>query len=199
MRLTKIDNQAYLIPSWEEMAQLCFRLAQQILMSNIKFDRLTALAKGGLTWARTLLDYLQIKNLSVFQVKFYHNIGKVNKRAVIVQSLPVAVEKESLLLFDDVVDSGETLKIAKEYLYMCGAKKVVSASLFIKNWVKSKPDFYAKRTSAWIIFPHEVRETIQLLNEQWRGKKIEQSEIKKRLIKLGLSRKEIDFFLRRDL
>ncbi len=192
----KIDNQLYLAPSWEDTGLLCFSLAQKILPKNIHFDRLIALVKGGLTWSRALCDYLNIKRLSAFQVEFYSDVSKTNNRPIIVQSLPAVVEGETLLLIDDVVDSGETIKIAKEYLYMCGAKKVVSCSLFIKSWAKEKPDYYIEETNAWIIFPHEVREMIMLLNNSWRKKGVNKDQIKKRFYQIGLSKKEVDYFLK---
>lgn len=196
MKLTTIDNQKYLTPSWDDMGKICFSLAQQILSKNYRIDRLVALVKGGLTWSRTLLDYLDIENLSAFQVRFYRDIAKTKKCPVIVQSLPVVVEGENLLLFDDVVDSGETLKIGREYLYMCGAKKVYSASLYIKNWAKIKPDFYSKETGAWIIFPHEIRETIIYLSESWKQKGLKISQIENRLNTLGIPKEQIKYLLK---
>ena len=180
------------------MGSLCFTLAQEILKKGQEFDRLIALAKGGLTWSRTLLDYLKIPKVSTFQVKFYQDIGKTKREPIIVQSLPVTIEGEKILVFDDVADSGETLKIAKEYLKMCGAKRVSSATLFIKTWTKVKPDFHAQETDAWIIFPHEIREMIELLSAKWNKKGISQKEIKIRLLKIGLPKEQIKFFLNHD-
>lgn len=196
MKSTTIKDQLYLTPSWEDMGKLCFKLSQNILDKNYKFDRLVALVKGGLTWSRTLLDYLNIKNLSAFQVEFYNDITKTNSRPIIIQSLPAVIEGETILLFDDVVDSGETLRVAKEYLYMCGAKKVYSSSLYFKTWAKIKPDFYSASTSAWIIFPHEIRETITLLKNKWKLEKVSLDTMKKRFLQLGISKQEINFFIK---
>lgn len=196
MKSITSDNQLYLTPSWEDMGGLCFTLAQKILEKNYKFNRLVALVKGGLTWSRTLLDFLKIKNLSAFQIEFYKDITKTNSRPIIIQSLPAVIEGETILLFDDVVDSGETLRVAKEYLYMCGAKKVISCSLYIKDWAKIKPDFYSAHTKAWIIFPHEVNETISLLSQKWRKKGLNTSEVKNRLLTLGLPKNLVNYFLK---
>lgn len=195
MKVITIDNQKYITPSWEDMGNLCFDLSQKILSENGKYDRLIALVKGGLTWSRTLLDYLQIEHLSAFQVKFYQDIKKTDQKAVIVQSLPVVVEGESVLLFDDVVDSGETLDTAKQYLKMCGAKNITAASLFIKPWAKEKSDFYAENTDAWIIFPCEIRETITLLSKKWSSKNLTRKQVEEKLLQLNISQKEINLFL----
>lgn len=195
-KATVIDNQSYITPSWQYSGLLCFELAQKIISKKIQIDRLIALADGGLTWSKTLLDYLNIDKLSTLQIKFYQDIDKTNNRPIIVQSLATAVQNEKVLLFDDVVDSGQTLKVAKEYLLMCGARKVYTSSLFIKDWVQMKPDFYAANTKSWIIFPHEIREMTKLLYSKWKKAKVSENEIKKRLVKIGISKTEVDYFIK---
>ena len=197
MKKIILDDQSYITPTWEEMGRLCFNLSKTILAKNLRFDRLIALAKGGLTWSRTLADYLGIDKLSVTQIKFYSDIGKTHKQPVILQSLPVSIDQERVLLFDDVADSGETLKLAKDYLVMCGARNVSTATLFTKTWVGTKPDFVTATTNAWIIFPHEIREMITLLSKKWHG--VSHREKTKRLLTLGFPENQVNFFLNKKL
>jgi hypoxanthine phosphoribosyltransferase len=195
-RSVKFNNQKYLAPSLEEMGNLCFNLAKIIHAKKIqKFDRLIALAKGGLAWSRTLLDCLLIPELSSIQIRFYTHIGKAQNRPIIIQSLPIDVSGENILIFDDVADSGETLKVAKEYLILCGAKTVTTATLFIKTWTKTRPDFYSGKTSSWIIFPHDTREMINLLSKKWEKERLTKKEIAIRLIKIGLPKDRVLYFL----
>lgn len=79
MKTAVFDQKEFITLSWQEMGEICFRLSKKILAKKIKFDRIIALAKGGLTWSRTLSDYLKIDKLSVVQVKFYQDIGKTGK------------------------------------------------------------------------------------------------------------------------
>lgn len=196
MKSTIIDNQRYVTPSWEYMGKLCFKLSQEILNSNKKFDRLVALVKGGLTWSRTIVDYLNIPELSTFQVNLYTDIATKRNHPIITQSLPAVINGENILLFDEVVDTGETLKTACEYLKMRGTKSITTASLVYKPWSKTKPDFYAENVAAWVIFPHEIREMINLLKNKWRKTKISNKEIYNRLIKIGIQEEEIKYFLK---
>lgn len=197
MNKVNFGKESYIAPSWEEMGELCFELSKKILQKNQKFDRLIALVKGGLTWSRTMLDYLAISHISSFQVKFYSNIKRTDQKPIVIQALPIDVEGENILLFDDVADTGETLDIASNYLKMRGAKNISSATLFSKPWSKHKPDFYAQKTDAWIIFPHEIRETINLLSKNWQKKKLSKKEIYSRLIKTGLPEEQVEYFLKR--
>lgn len=192
----KNDSVSYLAPSWEEMGQLCFVVAKEILRSNPKFDRLIALAKGGWTWGRTMVDYLKVKNVASLQIQFYSDVYQTKSMPIIIQSLSMTISGEKILLFDDISDTGETLDVAQKYLKMCGAEEVITAVMFHKPWSKVKPDFHGVQTRAWVIFPHEIRESIRLIAKKWQKDKVSKKEIRERLIKIGLPEKEVRHFLR---
>jgi hypoxanthine phosphoribosyltransferase len=194
MKKTIIDGQAYLVVTWEETGEHALKLAEKIIKSGNKYDRVIALAKGGLTWSRTMVDFLAIPNLSTMQVSFYTDIASTTKTPIITQSLPMNIQGERVLIFDDVSDSGETLLLTKKYLKMHGAKSVTTATLSIKSWTSYVPDFYSFSSSEWIIFPHESRETIGMLKKSWKKKGVSDVQVKTRLRRLGLKKSEIDVF-----
>ena len=189
-----IDGVNYICPTWDQMGEFTFLLSQKILKSNKKIDRIVALAKGGWTWARTLIDYLGVSQLSSTRLKSYSGINQPSQIKII-QPLSDSVDNESVLIFDDVVDSGETIARAKEYLTLLGAKKVYTASLCYKPRSKFIPDFYAFTTTSWVVFPHEYREFISQVQQLWSSKNISLEEIKSRLKILGLPKDQINFFL----
>ncbi len=187
-----IEDQAYLCPSWDEMGQVVLDLAQKIKTENIHFDRVVALAKGGLSWNRQLQDFLEIKHTSSIQVRFYTGVKTTAKKPIVVQSLPVTIEDENILIFDDVADTGESLEMAVKYLESHGPKSVKTATLFEKPWSKFKPDFSGENTNAWIIFPHDAIETMRTLTQKWQVSKEEQ---RKRFSKIGVADSIINFYL----
>lgn len=190
----EIDKVKYSCPSWDQMGELAFLLSQKILDSNQKFDRVVALAKGGWTWARTLVDYLGVSQLSSTRLKSYSGINQCSQVKVI-QPLADSVDGENILIFDDVVDSGETIAKAKEYLCLLGAKSVYTASLCYKPRSKFVPDFYAFSTTSWVVFPHEYREFISQAKKQWSDQNISAKDIENRLISLNLPKDQISYFL----
>ncbi len=190
------DEISYLAPNWQETGKLTFKLAQKIIKDNYQADRLVVLAKGGWSWSRAIIDYLNIPQGSSLELKFYKNINQKNKSPVIVQSLPISVQDERILIFDDVADSGETLKTAKRYLQLCGAKEIKTATLFFKPWSVIQPDFWSAKTTAWVIFPHEIREAVTLIGQRWRQRKLSKEEILKRFSLIGLPTDEVRFFLK---
>lgn len=189
------DGISYIAPTWEEMGHLCFEVAKQVIESRNKYDRVIALAKGGWTWTRSLVDYLQIEKVASIQVKFYSDIGQTNETPVILQSLPIGVEKEKILLFDDVVDTGKTIEVARDYILKCGAKSIDIGALFYKPHSSIKPKFFASQTSAWVIFPHELREIVIQAGAKWIKNGVSKETVHKRFAKLGLPSDQVQYFI----
>ncbi len=194
MTYVTIHDQDYEYLSWEALGLEIFDLAQKILESGQHFDRVIALAKGGLTFARSLTDYLDVKHLSSIQIEFYSGIGETLKKPVINQGLAVSIRNESILIFDDLVDKGETMALAKEYLAYHGPKSISTASLICKPWAKQAPDFHTHESKAWLIFPNESRETIHLLQKMWSEKGDSLEVITENLLKIGFPKAEVEFF-----
>jgi len=188
---------SYIAPTWEEMGHICLDLGVEILESNNKFDTLITLAKGGWTWARTMADILQVHEISSFKLSFYDQSQPGIKLDKPLLEIPLAIplSKKRVILFDDVNDSGESLQYAIKYLENFGPTSIVTATLFHKPHAKIKPDFIGSETDAWIVFPHERREMIDGLASKWKKNGVGISEIKERLIKIGLPEKEINIFL----
>ena len=149
---------------------------------------------GGKQYKVAAGDYLKVENVSSIQIEFYTGIGKTAKTPLITQSLPVSIKNEDILIFDDIVDKGDTLALAKEYLKYHGAKSITTATLIEKPWSKEKSDFFARQSEAWVIFPNEVRETIETLTDLWLEEGDQLSTIKAQLLEIGFSKDEVDLF-----
>jgi uncharacterized protein len=189
-----IHDQAYEFYSWETLGEDIFKLASDIIESGKDFDRVVALAKGGLTFSRSMVDYLGIPNVSSIQIEFYTGINETNRTPVITQSLPVTIQNERILIFDDIVDSGETLELATRYLQQHGPVEITTATLLYKPWSIIKPDFIAKTSEAWVIFPNEIRETIEILVNKWGQVGDSPEQIKQQLLQIGFSKPEVELF-----
>lgn len=190
-----IDGIAYTAPTWEQMGEYNFQLAQQIIESGQEYDRVIALAKGGWTWSRALVDYLDISKLSSIRLKSYSGINQSSDNIEVIQQLHDDIKGEKVLIFDDVADSGKTLKFAIDYVKDAGAEKVSTATLCYKPRSIVKPDFYAFTTESWVIFPHEIREFIKNSTDRWCASGTSYDENRCRLVDLQLPQNQIDFFL----
>jgi hypoxanthine phosphoribosyltransferase len=133
----------------------------------------------------SLVDLLNIKSVASIGVKFYTGVNQRLAQPEIYQALPVAVKTENILLFDDVADTGESLKFVTEHLLKIGAATVTTATLLYKPHSKLKPDFYSAETSTWIIFPYDLVESVTNLGMKWQKAGLSVSEIELRLQQFG--------------
>lgn len=192
-----IDGTVYIAPSWQQMGKLVFKLGKSIIQQKQHYDWLISIAKGGWTWSRSLADILQIDSVASIKTKLYGDIAKQNHRLIMEQPLPagVKVRNKSILLFDDVADSGKTLSVVRAYLNQNKAARVGAATLFYKPASTVKPDYYAYTTNAWIIFPHEIREFVSSTAKKWLKQNFSVEQILKRYDKIKLPKEQVKYFL----
>lgn len=117
--------------------------------------------RGGWIPARILLDYLNIPTLATLEIKFYKGVGETREKPIIVHPLVVNVLNRKVLIVDDVIDTGKSMSIAVEIAKLGGAYSVKTAALVVKPWSILEPDYYAMKSDKWIVFPWEIRETIE--------------------------------------
>ncbi len=182
------DKAKYITPSWDQLDELTLQVAKQVKQSQINFDLIIALAKGAWPMSRSFFDYTGIKELASLGVKFYSGINKRLGKPNIYQKLPTSIKGKSILVFDDVSDTGDSLDFTKQYLIEQGAKEVRTATLFMKPWSAFTPDFYGADTDAWIIFPFEKKEMSKLLGVNWEKQGADKKEIMKRFQQLGFKK-----------
>lgn len=143
--------------SWQQLEKDCIQLSHKL--KNIKFDTIVAISRGGLVAARILSDLLDIP-ISHITISSYENL-KQEKEPQITETPSSDFRGKTILIVDEVSDSGDTFVRALSYFKNIGIEKAYTLSPYIKTHTKHTPDFYLKNTDAWIIFPYEVRETIE--------------------------------------
>jgi len=184
----------YISPSWEEIYKQCIDLAKKIKDDNYIPEVIVGVARGGWIPARILSDLLENSYTANIKIDFYRGVGETRERPVITQTISTGVEGKKVLIADDVADSGKSLKVAKEHLEHCGASQVKIATIYYKPWSIIKPDYYISETSAWIIFPWEVNETLLKIAKNLKNQGKSHDEILDELFKTGVSKELIDRF-----
>jgi hypothetical protein len=155
----------YLRLSWGDIEEQCKELAKEIRKRNLDFDIIIALARGGWVPGRLLSDYLDSDELYTVRVKFYEGVGKRGDKPLILHPTQLTIAGKRVLLVDDIADTGESLLAAMKHLRERGARSIFVATLVKKPHSKITPDLYARETSAWVVFPWEVRETAKSLKD----------------------------------
>jgi hypoxanthine phosphoribosyltransferase len=192
-----IEYLKFIAPSWDELFTDTVKLAEIVESSGFKPDVIVAIARGGWIIGRLLSDFMDQPNVTDIRVEFYKDIYVTEPKPRITQPIGVDIKGLKVLVADDVADTGESLTVTVEYLKSLGAEEVKIATIYVKPWSKIKPDYYVKETDAWIIFPHEVKETISKLYLKWVSEGKTMDWMLKTLIDSGVKREYAEYFLRK--
>ncbi len=115
------------------------------------FDSIIAIARGGMTLAHLLGKYYNIREVYTINTIGYEDTIKLG--SVKVFNIPELNEAKSVLIVDDIVDSGDTLiEVLKVLRQMYPAVIFKTASLFYKKSAKIAPDWYVQEADKWIEF-----------------------------------------------
>src|SRR4030042_6192004 len=154
----------YLPISWKTYHTTARKLSATILDNNESCDEIVAISRGGLTLGHLLSDLLRIP-ISTITIQSYTAIQTAGV-VTLTAKLQNSIKKKCILLVDDVSDSGKTLRRAVTYLKHAGAAHVTTVTMFYKPHSMVRPDYFAKQTTRWILFPYEPTEMILLLTKQ---------------------------------
>lgn len=180
MQRTKFET-----ANWDHVYTLLLELAERIKKSGFKPEIIVGVSRGGWFPARVMSDLLDNSNLANVRVEFYINVYETTREPVITQQVSVSVKDKCVLVVDDVADSGRSLRLVCEEL-LKDAREVRTVTLYHKPWSCFKPDFYARETDAWIIFPWEYRETVKKLGERMLNEGRSLREVEQELTGIGL-------------
>ncbi|HUW85375.1 MAG TPA: phosphoribosyltransferase, partial [Methanoregula sp.] len=102
--------------SWEDFYTLARTLAHRIKQSRFRPDLVIAIGRGGYVPARVVCDFLLHDMLTSFKIEHW-GMAAQEKTAVTVRfPLAVDIRDKTVLVIDDVTDTGKTLEIAITYL-----------------------------------------------------------------------------------
>ena len=118
-------------------------------------DILLAVARGGLTLSHLMAQALGMRNL--YSLNSIHYEGELKLDTFNIFNIPDLSHAKRVLVIDDIVDSGETmreiLKILKEKFPGVDFKL---ATIFYKKSAVLQPDYTVREAKQWIDFFWEV-------------------------------------------
>jgi hypothetical protein len=147
--------------TWEDVGTAVEELAGQIEGAHFTPDAVLALARGGLPAAGALAYALGVKNMATLNVEFYTGVDERLDEPLLLPPVPdlTVLRMESLLIVDDVADTGRTLALARDF---CAEHvgDVRTAVLYEKPQSVVRADFVWRRTDKWINFPWSTPATV---------------------------------------
>ncbi len=176
--------------TWKEFEDLCFELAVKLNEGGEKFDNIVSISRGGHVISRLLSDLLDV---AIFNVSIQSYEAMQQRELKLTQKLGQYLSDQRILLVDEIVDSGLTLGRAKEYLKRLRATEVVSVALHVKPRAIERPDYFARETNAWVIYPYEIRETYVSLGQIWQKNGKTAENLKEEMVKEGFDREKLEY------
>jgi len=147
--------------AWDELGVGARALAEAVAVDGYRPDLILGIARGGLLVAGAVGYALGVKNTFTMNVEFYTGIDERLEMPMILPPVPELVDFETtrVLVADDVADTGETLKLVKQF---CADKvgEVRCAVLYEKPRSAVRCEYVWRRTDQWITFPWSADEPV---------------------------------------
>ncbi|GBF08736.1 purine phosphoribosyltransferase [Aeropyrum pernix] len=158
---------------WGDIVEWSLGLSNLIRESGYEPDVVIAVSRGGFVPARLLCDFLDVTNLLSIQSQHWVEAARMAEKAIL--KFPYRVDLSGLkaLLVDDIVDTGDTLLLAKEFIekeWKPGELRV-AALQWISSVAKFKPDYYYMEVSEWAWFQYpwtRLEDTMQFITRLFR-------------------------------
>lgn len=141
--------------SWTDLAKDTHQAVS--MLSDTTIDKIVSISRGGSVVSRIVSDLLDCQ-ISHIVISSYTGSTKQSKPAVC-EVPAVSLTGQTILLVDEVSDSGDTFEHAISFLQHLSPRTIVTLAPYIKLRTRFTPDCYAKSIDGWIIFPYDLRET----------------------------------------
>ncbi len=142
--------------SWSEIVEWSMGLARKIRESGYSPDVIVAVARGGYVPARLLADFLDVTDLLSVQSQHWVEAAKAAEKAILKYPYKVDLEGKRVLLVDDIVDTGETLLLARDFItreWNPGEVRIAVLQ-WISTVAKFEPDYYHLEVRDWTWFQY---------------------------------------------
>ncbi len=174
--------------SWDEIVEWSRGLAEKIESSGWKPDVVVAVARGGYVPARLVCDFLDITDLLSIQSQHWVEAARMAEKAILKYPYRLDLSDSRVLIVDDIVDTGDTLLLAKEFIEREWSPKElrIGALQWISPIAKFKPDYYYMEVKEWVWFQYpwtRLEDTMQFIerilkeDERAKGGEISQARL----------------------
>jgi hypoxanthine phosphoribosyltransferase len=191
-----VKKEEFYVLKWSVFYKDIVRLYKKIKGDNYKPDIIVAIARGGWVVGRIISDLLEVNQVTDLHITFYTNVYSTLKEPIILEGIGKDIKNKKILVVDDVSDTGESLIKAIDYLRSFNPLIIKTATVYIKPWTKFIPDYYIKSIDKWIIYPYEVKETIEKLKNKWLNENKSSEWIENKLIEIGIPKWQVKEFLK---
>jgi len=143
---------------WENVESAALKVIAQMRQEHFVPDIIISIARSGLIPAALISYALGNKELYTIKIDFSKSQKMsfrqdMREKPKISQELSRDIEGLKVLVVDEMVVSGETLKLVSQYLGMKHPGEVKYAVLYKQPWTQFQPDYCGEEVRAWPVFP----------------------------------------------
>lgn len=174
----------------QELLDDSFQLGLQILKSDFRPKFIVGVWRGGTPTGiavQEILDYYGVDTDHI-AIRTSSYIGMQQQKEVKVHGLEYIVNninaEDSLLIVDDVFDSGRSIDAIIKHMRMKCRRNtpetIKIATVFYKparNVTDLEPDFYCRETDDWLVFPHELSDMSKDEIREFKGLDLPEIEV----------------------
>lgn len=133
--------------TWDDFHQDSKRLSQKVKKAG-NFNKIVAIARGGLFPAGVISYELDIRNIEVLNVASYDSGVQRNKEDITFLEKDIKIDKNTLVI-DDLSDTGATMDLLRKSF-----PEATFASIYAKPQGIASVDIYQKdMPDKWLVFP----------------------------------------------
>ena len=140
------------IVSFQEVHDMVRRVAGDVKASGYDPTTVIGLARGGWIPARLICDFLGITDLLSLKVEHWLQTGKAKDEATIRYPLNIDLSGKSLLVVDDITDTGKSLITSTEYLKQLNPSKMRTVTMQYFPKSKFRPNYFSEEVKEWVWF-----------------------------------------------
>ncbi len=168
--------------SWELFQSLAEETARKITQSGYDPDFIVGIARGGWVLSRVLCDFLGVKDLVSLKVEHWGVTATPDGKAQIKYPFDIDLTGRRVLVVDDITDTGESLKLAADYVKAKNPQEIRTATLRHIIGSEFTPDYYGDEiTWRWVVFPWNYIEDMCNIVPKVAGEGATLSEMRERL------------------
>ncbi len=154
--------------TWADLDAWTGTLAAKVRAAGRTPEVIIGLTRGGWVPARLVADHLGVKRLLALQTAHWGVTATKDGHAALTERLSGSIDAATVLLVDDITDTGESLALAADHVRAEGrpARLETATCLHITH-SKFAPDYFAEEVPAdrwvWVVFPWTYWEDLRAL------------------------------------
>jgi uncharacterized protein len=154
--------------TWADIDRWADTVADRIRAADAVPETIVGLTRGGWVPGRLLCDRLGVHRLVSLRAQHWGVTATRTGAAALTEGLSGPVRGRTVLVVDDITDTGDSLALAVDHVRARRPRRVESATLLHITGARHVPTYYGEEVArskwAWVVFPWNYWEDLVALS-----------------------------------